>query len=88
MDIYLPDYKIAIECQGEQHFIERPVFGGGDALKVQQERDRTKNEICKKHGIQILYYARSGKHLPIEYLGPIFTSKEKLLEAIKKYSKE
>lgn len=89
LDVYLPEYKIAIECQGEQHFVARPVFGGMEALKQQQERDRIKNELCKQHGIQILYYTRNGNHIPNEYdLGTIFTSKKKLLEDILKYPKE
>ena len=89
LDVYLPEYKIAIECQGEQHFIARPVFGGVEALKNQQERDRIKRELCKQHGIQILYYTRNGNHIPNEYdLGTIFTSKKKLLEDILKYPKE
>lgn len=87
LDIYLPEYKIAIECQGEQHFIARPVFGGEVALKKQQERDRVKSELCKQHGIQILYYTRNGNQLPKEYeFGSIFSSKQKLLEEIWKYS--
>jgi len=88
LDIYLPEYKIAIECQGEQHFIEETVFERNESLEIRHERDRIKNELCKKNGIQILYYARSGKYIPKEYLGPLFTSKKKLLEEIHKYSKE
>ena len=85
LDVYLPEYKIAIECQGEQHFMARPVFGGEEALRAQQERDRVKSELCKQHGIQILYYAQKGNHLPKEEyeLGAIFTSKKKLLEEIR-----
>lgn len=87
LDIYLPDYKIAIECQGEQHFIDITVFAGNESLESRQERDRIKNELCKKHGIQIMYYARSGKYLPKEYIGPIFTSSKKLLEEVLRYAK-
>ncbi len=88
LDVYLPEYKTAIECQGEQHFISRPAFGGAEAFKVQLERDKVKNELCKKHGIQVLYYTRNnGSHLPHEYLGPIFTSTKKLIEEIQKHSK-
>lgn len=55
LDFYLPDKNIAIECQGEQHF--RPVkkFGGLESLKLIQERDRIKKELCEKHGIKIEY---------------------------------
>jgi len=85
LDVYLPEYKIAIECQGEQHFIARSVFGGPAALKDQQERDRIKNELCKQHDIKILYYTRKGNQMPKEYkLGTILTSKKQLLGEILK----
>lgn len=38
LDFYLPDYNIAIECQGEQHFLPVKHFGGKerylDTLKM------------------------------------------------------
>ena len=86
LDIYLPEYKIAIECQGEQHFVEETVFERNESLEIRQERDRIKSELCKKHGIHILYYARSGDYLPNKYLGPIYTTHEKLLKGIKDYT--
>lgn len=87
LDIYLPEYNIAIECQGEEHFRAIPKFGGEEGFKYTQERDKAKSELCKKHGIRILYYARnSSSHLPQEYLGPIFTSTKRLLEEIQKHS--
>ncbi len=88
LDVYLPEYNIAIECQGEEHFRASPKFGGEEGFKYTQERDKAKSELCKKHGIRILYYARNGgSHLPQDYLGPIFTSTKRLLEEIQKYSK-
>lgn len=87
LDVYLPEYKIAIECQGEQHFIDRPVFGGTEALQAQKERDMVKHKLCKEHGIRIIYYANAANYLPKEYLEPIITSKKKILEEILKFSK-
>lgn len=61
LDFYLPDYNIAIECQGEQHF--EPVFyrwktkeNPLEAFERQLMRDKTKYESCLKHGVKILYY--------------------------------
>lgn len=61
LDFYLPQYNIAIECQGEQHF--RPVdFGGeGELIAVDNfnkllERDKKKLSLCHEHGIEIVYY--------------------------------
>lgn len=64
LDIYIPDYKIAIEYQGEQHF--KPVdFGGyGDNIaktlyEKNIERDKRKQEICKKNNIKLLYFSNT-----------------------------
>lgn len=55
LDFYLPDYNIAIECQGEQHFKARKLFGGQEGFEYNLLRDKIKNELCKKHNIKILY---------------------------------
>ena len=53
-DFYLPDYNIAIECQGTQH--EKPIewFGGEEKFEIQQEHDRRKREYAKKHNIKLI----------------------------------
>ena len=61
LDFYLPDYKIAIECQGEQHFIPVDFAGRGiewakKQLKANQKRDKKKYNICKENNIELLYY--------------------------------
>ena len=43
-----------IEFDGEQHFNAVELFGGEEQLKIQQERDKNKNEYCKKHNIPLL----------------------------------
>lgn len=52
LDFFLPDYNIAIECQGRQHFIEGPRF---ENLEKIVDRDRRKNKICNENGIKIIY---------------------------------
>lgn len=42
---------ILIEYDGEQHF--KPSFGSKTENKVQAERDRVKNEYCKKNNIKL-----------------------------------
>lgn len=84
LDFYLPEYNIAIECQGEQHF--RPIdwFGGEEKFRLQQERDLLKYNLCKEHGITILYYT----DLPqsrINFFAPVYTDINELLNEIKKY---
>ena len=62
LDFYLPDYNIAIECQGEQHFKPVDFAGRGDvwANKLflkNQERDKLKLKLCKDNNIRLLYYS-------------------------------
>lgn len=54
-DIYIPEIKLAIEYQGLQH--DKPVeyFGGIEAFIKQQKRDRRKLNLCKRHGIKMIY---------------------------------
>ena len=57
LDFYLPDYNIAIECQGKQHFEIVDYFGGEKGFNLTYERDLRKKQLCEKNGITILYYA-------------------------------
>ena len=63
LDFYLPDYKIAIECQGIQHFEPVTFFGGSDRFKIQVLSDKKKKELCEKNGIKLLYYTKFDEQL-------------------------
>lgn len=78
LDFFLPDYGVAVECQGEQHFNPCDYMGGEDALKTIQERDYLKEELCEKHGINVLYYS----DLNIDYPYAVIEDKSQLLSAI------
>lgn len=79
LDFYLPDYRIAIECQGEQHFRPVDYFGGKERWQSLQVRDRKKKELCDKMGIQILYYSE----FPFDYPYPVITNLDLLIRSIK-----
>lgn len=81
LDFFLPEYGIAIECQGGQHFFPTELFGGKSFYKLTIERDKIKKELCEKHGINVLYY--SNAH--IEYPYPVFESLRLLLKAIEQH---
>ena len=55
LDFYIPNLNLAIECQGEQHF---QAIGWYSERSFNQQviRDNKKFELCKSHGIEILYY--------------------------------
>ena len=55
LDYYLPEYNIAIECQGGQHFVNVKKFGGSNGLKVIQERDYLKYQQCLENNVKIIY---------------------------------
>lgn len=58
LDFYLPDYNIAIECQGRQHFEPINYFGGEKRFITQKKRDILKYNKCKEHSITLLYYGK------------------------------
>ena len=83
LDFFLPEYGVAIECQGGQHFSPTELFGGEDFYKLTVKRDEQKRQLCETHGITILYY--SNAHINYPY--PVFESLRLLLKAIMKHGK-
>lgn len=73
LDFYLPDYNIAIECQGEQHFKKFRWEKDEKNLNIRIKRDKIKKELCEQHNIKIKYY--SYKNFNEE----IITDKNKIL---------
>ena len=57
LDFYLPDYNIAIECQGMQHYRPVKTFGGEEQFKKQIELDKKKKILCEKNNMRLLYYS-------------------------------
>ena len=55
LDFYLPDYNIAIECQGEQHFKPIHFYGGEERFKRVLENDLLKIKLCNEHSITLLH---------------------------------
>jgi very-short-patch-repair endonuclease len=84
LDYYIPSKKIAIECQGIQHFNTDYYWPSAkDKIKILeriQERDKLKKKLCEEHGIKVLYFSDLGITYPYE----VFENKEKLLEEINK----
>ena len=84
LDFYLPQYKIAIECQGRQHYEPISYNWGKDKNAAQkrfeeiQERDARKARLCKENGVDLIYY--TDQRVPEEF--PTFKDKNRLLEYI------
>ncbi len=60
LDFYLPKHRIAIECQGVQHY--RPVarFGGTKGYEITKRRDAEKRMRLAQHKIKLFYYDDKG----------------------------
>ena len=60
VDFYLPDYNIALECQGEQHYLPIDFAGKGKEWAIQafekvKKRDYLKLKKCLAHNIKMIY---------------------------------
>ena len=53
-DFYLPNHRIAIEFDGEQHFAPNDRFGGLEAFQLGQAHDAIKNAYCIEKNIYLL----------------------------------
>ena len=54
LDFYLNDYKVAIECQGEQHYNAGWKFTE-EQVNIIQKRDKLKLQLCTEHNVPIFY---------------------------------
>jgi hypothetical protein len=78
-DFYLPQYNIAIECQGKQHFIPVKHFGGEKEFIKRKTQDNKKLKLSNKNGVKILYYANYKYDFPYDV---ILTTQELLKKII------
>lgn len=86
LDFYLPQYNIAIECQGIQHFEPIEHFGGEDALFETMQRDEKKLHLCEKNGLKLIYYLEN-KNSQYCHNVIFFTKKEELMHYLLNNSK-
>ena len=68
IDFYLPDYNIAIECQGLQHFLPIKRYSKQEFEKTKQ-RDIRKKQKCEENNIKLLYYIDENNIKNIEISG-------------------
>lgn len=84
LDFYLPDYNVAIECQGRQHFESVKSFGGDKEYINVINRDINKNKLCLENGIRLIYYSHFNNKE--EYRFDLIRDKDNLIEEINKIS--
>ena len=56
LDIFIPELDLGIEYQGVQHFKPVEHWGGMEALKELQVRDKKKRQLCQSLGIGLIYF--------------------------------
>ena len=65
IDYFLPEYNIAIECQGEYHFMNCNKISNKEqqncSLEAQIKKDKLKYKLLSEHNIKLYYYVP--KHL-------------------------
>lgn len=54
VDIHVPELGLAIEYQGQQHYVPVTLFGGEEGLKLTQLRDDKKRALLARHGVRLL----------------------------------
>ncbi len=55
LDFFIEKLDVAIEVQGDQHFVYSEFFHGTpDNFRIQKERDKKKREICKARNILLI----------------------------------
>jgi hypothetical protein len=54
LDIWFPEWQIAVEFQGTQHFEPVERFGGTAGLARTRERDERKRALCKKYEVALV----------------------------------
>ena len=79
LDFYLPDYNIAIECQGEQHFYPIDFANKGKewaqkSLERNRKLDKEKNKKCTENNVRLLYFAAK------KYNSSIITEENEILD--------
>ena len=83
LDFYLPDYNIAIECQGIQHFKNDKFY---NHLEVIQERDLKKKRLCNENNVHLIYYVPEIYSQYMKDDDIFFTKSDILIEYIKSFN--
>lgn len=76
-DFYLPDYNIAIEYNGKQHYEPVDYFGGKKSFELQQKHDKIKENYCKENNIRLFiipYF--EDINIKLKELGDLIIAKE------------
>ena len=81
LDYYLPNYNLAIECQGEQHFIPSNKFNKKHSLDDIIRHDKRKFESCCNNNVKLVYFTYP-KIMSLVQVKPLFYTDDNLIVGI------
>ena len=84
LDFYLPEYNVAIEGQGKQHYSDKSKYSVNGEFQKIQERDLRKFNLCQENGVRVFYYTESKliHYVPDIYKDVTYDNKDKLISEI------
>lgn len=82
MDFYLPNYKVAIEYQGRQHFFEETKYKKEFNSII--KRDLNKIKLCENENIVLFHFTYESYYLKNFNLYNIITDEKILIDNIVK----
>lgn len=85
-DIYFPEYKIAIEYQGGQHFKPNSIHGI-KGYEVSVRNDNLKRQKCLDNNCILLYFTYIKKDVPDDYPYRVYITEHELITSIKRLIK-
>jgi hypothetical protein len=62
LDVWLPEWRLAVEFHGSQHFAPVAFFGGEAAFESTRERDTRKERICRENEVSLVVATESDTH--------------------------
>lgn len=76
LDIFMYEYNIGIEYQGEQHYKPIKVFGGSEQIEKNKKRDMEKVKKCTNNDISIIHvFPKYEFHSVVDCIDSILKSK-------------
>jgi hypothetical protein len=55
LDVFVPELSLAVEYQGQQHYMPVDIFGGHEGFEKTKVRDAIKKELCQQNNVYLLY---------------------------------
>lgn len=84
LDFFLPDYNIAIECHGRQHFFENSIFNIQNLTREEIiNHDKEKYNMCLEKNLKVFYFSY---YKCEDYFTKVYNSKDELIRDIINYS--